>query len=267
MSVRCYCCETFEVRKLLCGLDQCCGCFDGSGDEQILYRDVAQQIIILSTPQVFIPDLVEHDHLDEVDVVVFSADEEGEIRIVSSHGKNMFRNAKLSPVAEDEKDTRNPACSGEVAGQTLEETLPTYLTRFLKSIFQQTLQGNHLQLSVMWMGITHLIRTFPTEDHRKNVIGGTAVISPYKADYHTDVNRFALQKKDHKSANREARKRRSRAAKPATPSTSTAGLQRFSTRRSPIDTTPPKQFMTSIKSGTSFHRGVDEAESLSLDRS
>jgi len=212
MSLTINCCEGFSIRKLFCS----CG-----GDkekkkhkEQVLYTDSVKQIVILSTPQVEFPDLVVYEDIKNTDIAVFSTDEEGVIRFSSIQGMNMFRSV------QEAQETRGDAhlnikCPDDVAGHKLEDVLPDYMIRFLMPIYQQTLQGNYLQLTTMWLNATHLFRTFPIFNHRKQVIAGMAITCPFNNDFNGDINRFSLNSSEEKGSNKTRKDRRAASTAPS----------------------------------------------------
>jgi hypothetical protein len=197
MSVRISCCENFSVRKLFCDCRQ----GQHADREEILYRDTRQQIIILSTPHVDYRGLVVFDDLPRTDIATFAMDDEGDIRFVSLQGLNMFHSVVSGSGPDPDIKTQ-----ADFAGRKVEDVLPPYLTRFLIDIYSQTLQGNFLQLSIMWMGVTHIVRTFPIFDHRKQVVAGKVITSPFNNEFSEEViNRFALNRHGNKPAKRERR--------------------------------------------------------------
>jgi len=85
-----------------------------------------------------------------------------------------------------------PTNPEDLCGKKLNDVLPDYLKKFLMPLYRQTLQGNYLQLTILWLGNTQLLRTFPLTNHKKQVIGGMAVTSPYNTDFAGDISRFTL---------------------------------------------------------------------------
>jgi len=180
MSFNLHCCSGMNIRKFLCN---CNGHGESkrNKEEQLLYTDAAKQIVILSTPQLDFPDLVRYDDIKRTDVVVFSLDGSGDICFSSVQGMNMFRTLQAEEKVPE-----------QLAGGKMEDQLPSYMTRFLKPIYTQTLQGNYLQLTIMWLNATHLLRTFPIVNHKKQIIAGMAITSPFDNAFNGDINRFSL---------------------------------------------------------------------------
>jgi hypothetical protein len=206
MSLTVNCCEGFSIKKLFCN---CGGHKEKKKDkEQVLYTDSVKQIVILSTPQVEFPDLLVYEDIKNTDIAVFSSDDDGAIRFSSVQGMNMFRSVQEAQEDQEHSEIKNPE---DVAGQRMEDVLPDYMIRFLMPIYQQTLQGNYLQLTTMWMNATHLFRTFPIFNHRKQVIAGMAITSPFNNDFNGDINRFSLNVRDEKAAQKQRKSRRSAA--------------------------------------------------------
>jgi len=85
-----------------------------------------------------------------------------------------------------------PTNPEDLCGKKAIDVLPDYLKKFLLPLYRQTLQGNYLQLTILWLGNTQLLRTFPLTNHKKQVIGGMAVTSPYNTDFAGDISRFTL---------------------------------------------------------------------------
>lgn len=277
MSLSIHCCEGFSIKRLFCS---CAG--DESGKktkknkEQILYTDAAKRVVILSTPQMEFPDLAVLEDLPLTDVAVFSADEEGVIRYTSIQGVNLFRSVTeaqesyleemggveaafgggLESKGEDSVGTgfREVKCPEDVAGMTIEDALPKYMLRFLKPIYEQTLQGNYLQLMIMWMNSTHLFRTFPIFDHRKRVIGGMAITSPFTNQFNGDINRFSLHSQQQQ---KKAEKKDKSVGTNTQTSTPPSGsmirmgrrIRRLPTRQGHAATGPRPQLMESNHSG------------------
>lgn len=201
MSVRISCCENLSIRKLFCD----CRSRENVDREEILYRDTRQQIIILSTPHVDYPGLVVFDDLKLTDIATFAMDNEGDIRFISLQGLNMFHSVVSGNGPDPEIKTQ-----ADFAGRKVEDVLPPYLTRFLMDIYGQTLQGNFLQLSIMWMGVTHIVRTFPIFNHRKHVVAGKAITSPFNNKFSEEViNRFALNRQAARNQGERGRVQRS----------------------------------------------------------
>lgn len=171
------CCGEFVIKdcSLTCG--DCCAS-KRKGDK-LMYTDALKQIVVLSTPHMEFKDLVVHTDLEQTDIVMFSLDDASNVRFVSTHGLNMFKGELLVDAAQ-------------VPGKTLEEVLPSYMTKFLLTIYRQTLLGIHLQLVLMWRGTIYLMRTFPMIDARKMVIGGTMVSTPFSNELTGDINRFSV---------------------------------------------------------------------------
>ncbi len=233
-TINCHCFEDCSVRSLFCcpkGPD------DGNGaaapKEEIIYTDTMKQLVILSTPEIDFPELVLYEDIDGTEVTMFSQDEKGEMRLVAVQGLNMRRSAQSDAVSPEAVNSpRGPAEGDPIAGRLLSELFPDYMVRFLKPIYQQTLNGNYLQLTVMWLGRTHLFRTFPIINHKKHVIGGISISTPYTNQLHEGLDQFALN-----TLPRASSKAERKAHEPA------VGARRMGTRG------PRQQLMASSHSG------------------
>lgn len=114
----------------------------------------------------------------------------------SKSGDSPRLEARKVPPDDQQTDMRSDfyrSTSDDLVGKKLVDVLPEYLKRFLLPIYQQTLQGNYLQLTILWLGNTQLLRTFPLFNHKKTVIGGVAVTSLYNTNFNSDVERFTLR--------------------------------------------------------------------------
>lgn len=233
MSINVNCCEGLNFQKILCN------CNWGSkkpteSKEQVVYTDRHEQIVILSTPHIEVPDLVLYDDIQNTDVAIFTLDSNSDVRFTSLQGRNIFQSIDLQPPpppshvtprmatlslshsedgpagphsarerassalatatsgAPEHKSHPSIALPEDVAGRTLKDILPEYMLRFLLPICKQTLQGNFLQLTIMWGGLTQLVRTYPIPDPKRRIIAGMLTISPFVNAFNVDVNRFSL---------------------------------------------------------------------------
>jgi len=191
VTVNCFQGLSLNCRKFFCSW--CCRCDsenDKKKEEEVLYTDASKQIVILSTPQIDFPNFLVLESVKETDIVTFCLDSEGEIRFVSMHGMKLFRTLGV----DDDDDKKRSSIEGpeDVSGQKITDLLPDYMLKFLMPIYRQTLQGNLLQLTTMWLGTTQLLRTFPIFNHRRQVIAGIAITSPFVNEFNGDINRFSL---------------------------------------------------------------------------
>lgn len=255
MSVSVNCCENLSFQKVWCN------CHWGQkkpAEKQVVYTDRQEQIVILSTPHIEVPDLVLYTDIQNTDVAVFSLDSQGDVRFASLSGRNLFQSIDAAPAPAasaglgpsvaaatgsprgtdgdrvaggssagsggtgtsssgnggggggggpaaphssflsrvsrpaEHKSHPSIAAPEDVAGRALKDVLPEYMLRFLLPICKQTLQGNFLQLTVMWRGMTQLVRTYPVPDHKRRIVAGMLTISPFVTAFNADVNRFSL---------------------------------------------------------------------------
>jgi hypothetical protein len=181
MSVTFNCCGELKLASMFKG---CCPPSQTKQvpkKEQIIYTDNVKQIVILSTPQIDVTEMVVFEDLENTEITMFTRDDKGIIRYIAVHGIASFQH---------NEEIKSP---NDIIGKTIHEVLPEYMLRFLTPIYEQTLQGNFLQLTTMWRGSTHLLRTFPIFDHKKRVIGGQVIMSPFNNDFNGDINRFTLK--------------------------------------------------------------------------
>jgi hypothetical protein len=198
MSLSVHCCEGMNISKLFCNWCASKKKKKTINNEQILYTDSIKQIVILSTPQIECPDLLVYEDIDTTDIIIFSLDEENQIRFASLQGSHLLKALTSSTTLLPESKQKITS-NRDLVGHPLEEVLPDYITRFLMPIYRQTLQGNYLQLTTMWMRTTQLVRTFPILNHKKEVIAGIAITSPFNPDFNGDINKFSLNKTEEKS--------------------------------------------------------------------
>ncbi len=213
MSFTLNCCDGMSIKKLICNN---CTRSDKKPREEVLYTDRDEQIVILSTPHSEIPDLVVYEDLHRTDLVVFTLDPQGDVRFTSIQGQGLFRSIDRKPPeptpsgpflplsarkdsikqeSKDEKDHKSHpsiATPSDISGRLLKDILPEYMLKFLLPICKQTLQGNYLQLTIMWAGLIQLLRTYPIQDHRKKIVAGMLTISPFVSAFNVDVNRFSM---------------------------------------------------------------------------
>lgn len=227
-SVNVNCCEGMTIQKLLCN----CNWGKRKKDDTVMYTDKHKQIVILSTPQHEMSEFVTFPDLQTTDIVVFCNDEKNELRFVSLQGRNLFKYIDSQPFEFPQRQSMvagtppptarilsnaTPPVDGQpvqqvsfrkstaehkvhpsisvpenVAGRSFADILPEYMHTFFGPICKQTLQGNFLQLTIMWDGFTSVIRTFPVQDHKKRIVSGITIISPFNAVYSTDINRFSV---------------------------------------------------------------------------
>jgi hypothetical protein len=186
MSVTFNCCGELNLASMFKG---CCPRSKQlPKKEQIIYTDNVKQIVILSTPQIDVTEMVVFEDLANTEITMFTRDEQGAIRYIAVHGLDSFQHTSTNNASTIE--IKSP---DDIIGKTINEVLPEYMLRFLTPIYEQTLQGNFLQLTTMWRGGTHLLRTFPIFDHKKRVIGGQVIMSPFNNDFNGDINRFTLK--------------------------------------------------------------------------
>lgn len=224
MSINVNCCEGLSFQKVLCNCNWGSKKPADSKEQQVVYTDRNEQIVILSTPHIEVPDLVIYDDIQNTDVAIFTLDANSDVRFTSLQGRNIFQSIDLQPpppppptgrlVSHSEDgpagphSARGPASTAaaplehkshpsialpeDVAGRTLKDILPEYMLRFLLPICKQTLQGNFLQLTIMWGGLTQLVRTYPIPDPKRRIIAGMLTISPFVNAFNVDVNRFSV---------------------------------------------------------------------------
>lgn len=197
MSLTVNCCEGISISKLFC--NWCLSNKNKEDANQVLYTDSIKQIVILSTPKIDFPEILLFEDLQETDIIIFSLDQENQIRFISVQGSHLLKALTATP-ADSNTNNNNPNSpklpkitnNKDLMGKTLQETLPDYIIRFLEPIYQQTLQGAYLQLTTMWMRTTQLVRTFPIFNHRKDIIAGIAITSPFNPDFNGEINKFSL---------------------------------------------------------------------------
>ena len=224
MSINVNCCEGLSVQKILCACHW--SKKKPEAKEQVVYTDRNEQIVILSTPHIEVPDLVLYHDIHNTDVAVFSLDHDNDVRFASLHGRNLFQSIDLhslppplqfmpssthTPTAADHgaepstlhRSERRPTVGEhkahpsistpeDVSGRLFKDVLPEYMLKFLLPICKQTLQGNFLQLTIMWNGLTQLVRTYPVLDYRRRIVAGMLTISPFVSAFNVDVNRFSV---------------------------------------------------------------------------
>lgn len=183
------CCEGFTIKRLFCS------CASSSQKKQkskksdeLLYMDYKQSIVVLSTPQLNIPNYIHFDQLPLTDQDEFQYDKRGIIRFTSLSGHGHYHEKLLKHA--DCKSTN------DLCGRRIDECMPDYIYKFFQHIYPPTLKGQFLQLTINWGGILLLVRTFPIFNNRRKVVAGKAVISPPPPllDGHFDINNFVLPK-------------------------------------------------------------------------
>lgn len=223
MSINVNCCEGVNFQRVLCNCHWSARKTSNENKEQVVYTDRNEQIVILSTPHIELPELVLYDDIQNTDVAVFTLDSSNEVRFTALQGRNIFQSIDLQPqpkpktplaatasAASEVSDEAlmngrgatalvaehksHPSISNpeDVAGRSLKDILPEYMLKFLLPICKQTLQGNFLQLTIMWGGLTQLVRTYPVPDPKRRIVGGLLTISPFVSAFNVDVNRFSV---------------------------------------------------------------------------
>ena len=176
-----------------CDVKTFCFCFDKkTKKEELVYRDQLNQILIVTSPENAVRELVRYEELDVTDLHTFTLDldenKEFTARIASSSGMYLFRGSEEYKTPED------------IRGKLIDEVLPVSLVNFLKPIYLQTLEGRNLSINVTMSNgkelVTRFVRTFPIPDHRKRTIAGIAISSPVPVDLPTNVNKFVLNGRD-----------------------------------------------------------------------
>jgi hypothetical protein len=192
MSLTVNCCEGMSISKLFC--NWCLSNKNKEDASQVLYTDSIKQIVILSTPKIDFPEILLFEDLQETDIIIFSLDQENQIRFISVQGSHLLKALTATPSDNTSSSPKLPKITNnkDLVGKTLQETLPDYIIRFLEPIYQQTLQGAYLQLTTMWMRTTQLVRTFPVFNHKKDIIAGIAITSPFNPDFNGEINKFSL---------------------------------------------------------------------------
>ena len=204
MTVNCF--QGLSVQKLIC---RCCKSHPEEANVAAAMPEKSQQIVILSTPQVEFPDLVVYEDLPTTDLITVTADDAHELRFVTVQGMTLLKGITSyvpgnpephSPGKKVEmKILPPPKPSVEVKevagllGETLTDVMPDYMVKFFSPMFRRTLLGSYLQLTILWMGHTQLLRTFPVANHKKQIISALLVISPYNTDFNGDLTRYALE--------------------------------------------------------------------------
>lgn len=211
MSLTVNCFENFSVERLTC---KCCKATEkpvstvaGPG----LVQTTAQQIVIVATPHISFPELVVYEDLPTTDILMVSSDDEHTLRFVLAQGETFCQGIKsyapaLPPALDKDKKAaaelrvmpspRPPIeikTTADLVGEQLTDVMPEYMLKFFVPMFRQTLQGLHLQLTILWMGQTQLLRTFPVTNHLNQAVAAMMVISPYNTDFNGDVTRFTLE--------------------------------------------------------------------------
>lgn len=204
-SVNCF--PHCRIRRFFCPKHCFCCCHKKRKKARDHDHDdtVSHGIVVLSTPPIEIRDFLVFEEVTMSDLFVFGIDELNEIRFASVQGPHLLRAILHQPVSPrspqgprtetKEKKEVPPALprkTEELAGKTLKEVLPPRVVRFLLPIFQDTIRGSFVQITVLWLGDTLLLRTFPIRSHTGSVIGGTAVMCPYDPEFSQDIHRFTL---------------------------------------------------------------------------
>jgi hypothetical protein len=180
MNISFHCFEGCTVKKLLCE------CFSKDEKEKvekkIIYENENKQIIILNTPQLQLNYIVKFKDLHESDISIFTYDEEKNIRYINS---NNF----LYNFLNEDMQSLNP----NLVNVPIQNILPEYILNFLQPIYEQTLKGQFLQLSILWMTKTYIIRTFPVFNNNKNVLAGIIVMTPWNININETVNCYQIK--------------------------------------------------------------------------
>lgn len=230
MSISVNCCEGIRFQKVMCNCQWRRQKHESK--EQIMYTDRNEQIVILSTPHIEIPDLVLYHDIQNTDIVIFSTDAHDEVRFTALQGRNLFQSIDTTPPpvrtsspkaadtahdgpaaphssaraensrgkggggggggGSEHKSHPSIASPEDVAGRTLKDVLPEFMLKFLLPICKETLNGKFLQLTIMWGGFTQLVRTYPIPDYKRRIVAGMLTMSPFVSAFNVDVNRFSL---------------------------------------------------------------------------
>ena len=153
--------------------------------ETVLYNDAEEQITILSTPHdLNLPLFIDFRHETEIATVVAGPD--NSVVLAGISNPSLFRPRR------DSVDEKNQ----EIINRSLHETMAPFLWSFMEPILINTLQGDWLQVAVLWRGAAHLIRTFPILDYRqKTIVAATVTIAPFQNGFLGNIQNFALNRK------------------------------------------------------------------------
>ena len=228
MSLTVNCFQGLKIKELFCNC--CAKKKPEEKEDEGTFENKIQQIVVLATPQIDFPELIVYEDLKLSDIVIFSNNDDNETLFTSVSGTTLLKaiQAAAPPPTnadrianEDGEEVKNstspktstprgrlragsnnnttpsndvwvPTHPDDLCGKKAADVLPEYLKKFFLPLYRQTLQGNYLQLTILWLGNTQLLRTFPLMNHKKQVIGGMAVTSPYNTDFAGDISRFTL---------------------------------------------------------------------------
>lgn len=183
MSFTLNCCEGFKIKNLFCFCDK--------DDDNLMYADSNNELYVINSPNIKIPDFINYEFLDEHDIYMFSHDKDGFMRFCVAQGPN----SAFTIEDVKEENPRKSIRKVDATGLKIEEVLPNNMRNLLIPIYEQTLTGHHMQLTTMWRGSSKVLRTFPIKDHRKKVVAGFSIFSPVHS-HNIQVNKFILN--DHK---------------------------------------------------------------------
>ena len=140
-----------------------------------MYTENEQTIVILNCDIPKTHSLIDDTKdLHDTDIYVF----DDELKFISCQGKNIM---KLGT------DVKN---NDDMIGKKIEDVIPTYMWKFMKPIYEETLNGKHLKLMTMFGGKTWLVYTLPLFNEDKKNIGGILFSYPYKSMVIEDIDRF-----------------------------------------------------------------------------
>lgn len=179
--------------------------------EQIVYLDQASRIVIISTPATHTDVLADIKDLDHSDIVLFSKLGQ-HITILGGNYPQLeslcqahadikhhhHRDSHDSPDSNEPNDQKDTPPKNKnkdksiLLGQTLKDKLPPPVADFLLPIYEQTLKGDYIQVTLWWLQETHLLRTFPILGPDDQIMGGLAVSMPYRANISENISAMVM---------------------------------------------------------------------------
>lgn len=192
------CCENVEVHGTSFF---CCGKNKDEEEEsvtlkdskEVLYRQAgAVPLLVLPATEMDYNGFLSNDDIFHSDLHIFDRNKDGDIVLKVIQGHH-FIPYFSKHVIDDTKDRtpQSPRTRGEtishlentqpLLGKKLKEIMPRETLQVVQTLYEQTMDGNYLQMTVIWLGepmVPFLVRSRVGFRHDGKVDHGTLIYSP-----------------------------------------------------------------------------------------
>lgn len=172
-------CEKLSINKIKFSDCPSCCCFPRK------QKKLPDGISVLEAPVVQLPDLAPKDLINECQVWLFQPNEDNTtFQIIVAQG-TMSNKSELEYIGVEEKN---------LIGNNIDK-LPEHMRNLTNDLYSKTMEGNWLQMRILYQLKNYLINTYPIFDCTGKCVGGLLVNRPENKGNIANINDYVIKSK------------------------------------------------------------------------